>query len=194
MKSFFNSHFINYKTKASHLTSWSLSFKIHKMWPLLLLLNQGLSNIDQKLNCPPSLLFQLCGFPTDPEVCVEAPGPLSSWSALFYDNLGFQIPQEQIQIDKAKYWNLDEHFLLWVWQQADVTYREIWNYYPLKFSSDFYVSLPPLCLEQSHIHFILSLVLCCRSVCLLSGYSSWTKPHLHARKVDCVVHVFFSSA
>lgn len=101
MKSFFNSHFINYKTKASHLTSWSLSFKIHKMWPLLLLLNQGLSNIDQKLNCPPSLLFQLCGFPTDPEVCVEAPGPLSSWSALFYDNLGFQIPQEQIQIDKV---------------------------------------------------------------------------------------------
>ena len=79
MKLFFSFQFTNYKTKARYLTSWSFSFKIHKMLSLLLLLNQGLSNVDQKWNCPLSLLFWVYGLPADPEACVKAPGSFSSY-------------------------------------------------------------------------------------------------------------------
>ena len=79
MKWFFSSQFTNYKTKARYLTSWSFSFKIHKILSLLSLLNQGLSNVDQKWNCPLSLLFWVYGLPADPEACVKAPGSFSSY-------------------------------------------------------------------------------------------------------------------
>lgn len=71
------------------------------MLSLLLLLNQDLSNVDQKWNSPPSLLFWVYGFPADPEACVKAPGSFPSYLALFYDSLG-RIPRGKMQVDKAK--------------------------------------------------------------------------------------------
>lgn len=169
------------------------------MLPLLLLLNQGYSNVHQKLSCPPSLLSRLCGFPIGPAACVKDPGPLSSWSALFYDNMNFQIPQRQTQMDRVKYASLYEH------RKHTFYYCEIWNNYPLTFRSDFHISLSSLCTWNEHAFAFLalltvlvpishcSLVLRCGSVCLLyfpvlmnEGSSSW-------KEGCCIIYLFSPS-
>lgn len=67
MKWFFSSQFTNYKTKARYLTSWSFSFKIHKMLSLLLLLNQGLST--RNLG-PDTMLDFMCIILSNPYNCL----------------------------------------------------------------------------------------------------------------------------
>ena len=162
----------------------------------------GLSNIDQKLNCPPSLLFQFCGLPADLEACVKAPGSFSSYLSIFYDSLGRNTPGKNTSWQSKVLMFKSILLVLSLRQQAEVIYCEIWKSSTLV-QFLFPCIIVPVCTWNSHIFTLpclfslawichCSLLLSYRSACLLPG-SSGTKPPLHARKVVYVALAFFSS-
>lgn len=163
----------------------------------------GLSNIDQKLNCPPSLLFQFCGLPADLEACVKAPGSFSSYLSIFYDSLGRNTPGKNTSWQSKVLMFKSILLVLSLRQQAEVIYCEIWKSSTLV-QFLFPCIIVPVCTWNSHIFTLpclfslawichCSLLLSYRSACLLPGSSSGTKPPLHARKVVYVALAFFSS-